>query len=164
MDATAQPTATIEVVEFYSAPATETPAAAAVEQETKPGLLERISASLQTKTALLAEVATFRSRAEAAEEALATATVDLTAARERLAALEAERAQITAQLATVEAESATAELAAAKIVATIGFPAAELPAAESEPPETKEQLVAKLETEPDNNKRYALAAKINAMN
>lgn len=159
MSETAIPTA--ESVIESAAP--EAPAAA-VEQETKPGLLERISASLQTKTGLLAEVATFRSRAETAEAALEEATADLTAARTRLAALETERTAIEKQLDSIKAESTAAEVTAAKIVATIGFKAEDLPAAESEPPATKEQLLAQLSTEPDNTKRYQLAEQINAMN
>ena len=153
--------ATIETAAVEETTAAEvTPAAA----EAKPGFLDNVFAALQSKTVLLGEVSTFRTRAETAEADLATATADLTAARDELAALKAERAAIAARLASVEQETASAEEAAAKIVATIGFKAEELPAAEAEPPATKEQLVAQLETEKDNNKRYALAAQINSMN
>lgn len=160
MSETALPT---ELVESPAALTPETPAAA-VEQETKPGLLERISASLQTKTGLLAEVATFRTRAETAEASLAEATADLTAARDELTTLRTERAAIAAQLATVEKETATAEVTAAKIVASIGVSTETLPEAAAELPPTKEQLVSRMEAEPDNRKRWELAKQINEMN
>jgi chromosome segregation ATPase len=148
--------------------AAETPAAETVTPsaavEAKPGFLDNVIAALQTKTSLLAEVSTYKTRAETAEAALEEASADLTAARAELAIFTAERARIAEQLTAAQAETASAETAAAKIVATIGFKPEALPAAEAEPPATKEQLVSRMETEADNRKRWELAKQINEMN
>ena len=134
----------------------------ATETETKPGLLESIRANLQTKAALLSERDTYLARATAAEAQVADLTARLDAAESELQTLRSEREEIANTLETVQAEVTTVETAAAQQVASMGFDAAALPAAETEP-ETKETLLARLAAETDNNKRFALAEKINAL-
>ncbi len=136
------------------------PAAAAVE----PSLLERVKASIQSKGTLLATADAATLRATTAEARADKAETALTAANGELATLRAERADIAAALVTAKAEKQDVDTAAASQVAALGFEPGKLPAAASEAAEeTKDQLVARLEKEPDNDKRFALAAKINAM-
>ena len=157
-----------------AAPAVEAPAAAATPaaaapeapaaEAKPPGLLERISASIQSKGALLATGEAYRLRAETAEASLGTATAELTTLRAAHAALLKERGEIATLLDTAVAEKQEVDTAAASQVAALGFEPAALPAASAAPEETKAELLARLEKEPDNNKRYALAARINEMN
>ena len=150
--------------------ATEAPPAAATEppsggksEATPPTLLEQIRGSIQSKGALIADRDAALARAGLAERELLSTKAALAIATDELQTLRAERAEIAAALVTAAAEKQTVDAAAASQVAALGFDPAALPGANSEAEETKEQLVARLEKEPDNDKRYALAAKINAM-
>lgn len=155
----AAPVALTLVPEAPAAESTpETPAA-----ESKPaGLLERISASIQTKGALLATGEAYRLRAETAEASLATATAELTSLRAAHAALITERADIAALLDTAVAEKQEVDTAVAVQIAALAFEPAALPAA-GDVPETAEQLTAQLAATTDNATRFALAERINAL-
>lgn len=158
-----------------AAPAAETPAAApAAAAEAKPplgghseakppSLLEKISASIQTKGALLASAEAYRLRAETAEAELATLRTDKGALATQLATLTTERDEIVNLLEAAHAEKQEVEFTAAATVASLGFDAAALPAAGESAPETRAALEAQLAAATDNATRFALAEKINAL-
>ncbi len=149
-----------------AAPA-ETPAAAAApaaEEAKPPGLLEQVRASLQSKGTLLADRSAALTRAELAEGQLEGAQAELTTLRAENATLKAERDEISALLSTAKAEKQEVDLATAVQVAGLGFDAAALPAAEVAPAETRAGLVAQIEKETDNNKRWELTERLEALN
>lgn len=140
------------------------PSAPAPVASAEPSLLEKVTASIQSKGKLLADRDAATLRATTAEARADKAEAALTLANSELATLRKERSDIQAALVTAQAEKQEQDVAVAGEVAALGFEPAALPAASSAPEETKEQLVARLEKETDNDKRYALAARINAMN
>lgn len=135
-------------------------AAVAAEAETKPGYLETIRASLQSKASLLGERDTYFARATAAEAQVASQQVTINTLTAELTTLRAEKAQIEQMVGSLESEKATVELTAAREVAAMGFDAAKLPAADSTVPETKESLEAAIATEKNGKKRHEMALRL----
>lgn len=135
-------------------------AAVAAEAETKPGYLDVIRASLQSKASLLGERDTYLARATAAESSLKDAQATITTLTGELTTLRAEKAEIEKMVGSLQSEKATVELAAAREVAAMGFDAAKLPAADSTVPETKESLEAAIATEKNAKKRHEMALRL----
>lgn len=153
-------------------PAAAAPAApAAVEEPARePSLLEKARAAFQSKATILAEANDAqRELAEAqrlittlqTEKAGLAAQVDgLTAELEKL---RTERAELAQLIDSAKTEKAAAEEKAADLVAAIGFPAAALPAAETEPEDDLDALQAKLGKATDPKERWDLSRKISAL-
>lgn len=135
-------------------------AAVAAEAETKPGYLEAIRASLQSKASLVSERDTYFARATAAEASLKDAQATIATLTTERDALRAEKAEIVKMVGSLESDKATVELAAAREVAAMGFDAAKLPAADSTVPETKESLEAAIATEKNAKKRHEMALRL----
>ena len=142
----------------------------AAEVPREPTLLEKARAAFQSKAAILAESHDAQGQlAEAqrlihglqTEKAGLAAQVDVLTGE--LATLRTEQAEISALLDSAKAASATAEERAVDIVAAVGFPAAQLPAAEMEMEDTVESLTAKMEAATDATARWTLSRKISAM-
>ncbi len=154
--------APLAVVTAESAAGENAPAepAAAAEAETKPGYLETIRASLQSKASLVSERDTYFARATAAEASLKDAQATITTLTAELTTLRAEKAEIEKMVGSLESEKATVELAAAREVAAMGFDAAKLPAPESGDGNSMEALEAQLEKETDPQQIVILARKI----
>lgn len=140
------------------------PAAPAAEATAEPTFLQSVLGTVQTKGKLVSERDAAIARATTAEASLTAAHAELATLRAENAAFKQERETIQAALIAAQAANQEVEVAAASQVAALGFEPAALPAATSAPEETKDQLIARLEKETDNNKRHALAARINAMN
>jgi len=152
-----------EQAAFQEVAIAEAPPAAPAAEAKPPSLLEKISASIQSKGTLLATGEAYRLRAETAETENAALHLQLTTLTSQLATLTTERAAIAALLETAQSEKQEVEVAAAATVAALGFDAAALPAAGQAAPETRKDLEAKLATTTDNAERFALAEKINAL-
>jgi chromosome segregation ATPase len=159
---TATAAAPLAVVTAEAAAGDDAPAAPAVaaEAETKPGYLETIRASLQSKASLLSERDTFLTRATAAEAELKDAKASITTLTAERDTLRAEKAEIEKMVSELSTEKASVELAAAREVAAMGFDAAKLPAADSTVPETKESLEAAITTEKNAKKRHEMALRL----
>ena len=141
----------------------EPAAAAAEETQQAGGFLQNVLAAVSSKASLIAEREELSSRLSAAEQAVGTLTAELNEAREKVEALTQERAAIEQALNAARDQAAGEDEKAAVIVASLGYQGTEdLPAAAAEP-ETKEALLARLEAETDNDKRWELAQRINAM-
>jgi hypothetical protein len=145
-----------------AAPVAPAAAAAPVAAVEKPGLLQMAVAAAQSKGALLAKASTFEARAIAAETERDTLKGKLSAALGELATLCTERQQIAEALTSAQGEVASAEEKAAGIVASMGIDPVKVPAAAQGGVETLESLHAQLAAETDPDKRWDLAAKINA--
>jgi chromosome segregation ATPase len=156
--------APLAVVTAEAAAGDDAPAApaAAAEAETKPGYLETIRASLQSKASLLSERDTFLARATAAEAQLKDAKDTITTLTAERDTLRSEKAEIEKMVSELSTEKATVELAAAREVAAMGFDAAKLPAPESGDGNSMEALEAQLEKETDPQQIVILARKIDA--
>lgn len=140
------------------------PAAPAAAAGEKPANLVRLAmAAVQTKGGLLARANQFEARALKAESDLAALQQQHAATLGQLQALQAERTQIEQALTRVEQENATADQKAAAIVAGIGIDPSAVPAAVEGGVDTVDSLMEQLKAESDPDKRYALAAKINAL-
>lgn len=145
-----EPAAAAETAATEQAPAAEVK---------EPSWLEKIHAATKDKATLVSENKLLTERASLAEAALATATAELATARERIAALEGEQKQALELIEKSAAESKTVEEAAAAQVASIGFPAADLPAG-AKAGDTKEEIENELSHCTDNARRYELAGKL----
>lgn len=137
-------------------------AAVAAEAETKPGYLDVIRASLQSKASLVSDRDACFARATAAEAQVASQQVTINTLTAELTTLRAEKAQIEQMVGSLENEKATVELTAAREVAAMGFDAAKLPAPESGDGNSMEALEAQLEKETDPQQIVLLARKIDA--
>lgn len=136
----------------------------------EPTLLEKARAAFQSKAALVADANTAQGQLAEAQRLIATLQGEkagIAAERDtlkgELQALRAERAEISALLDTAKATSAAAEDRAADIVAAVGFPAAQLPAAETEMEDTVETLTAKLSATTEPKARWEISRKISAL-
>lgn len=132
----------------------------------KPGLLDQVLGSIQTKGSLVAELTGVRGELEAERgisAGLRTEIADLkgqvAAQSAELDSLRAERAEIAKALETAGKEKVSTEEAAAGIVAGLGVPAESLPAAQTEE-ESEDGLRARLEACTDPTERFRLAAKL----
>ena len=137
--------------------------APAAEAETKPGYLETIRASLQSKAALLSDRDAYLSRATAAEAKVKDLEAQLASSAGELATLRHEKAEIVKLLDGMEKEKATVELSAARTVAAMGFEAEKLPAPEAGDGNSVEALEAKLERETNPQEIVKLARQIDAL-
>lgn len=150
--------------------AAETPAAAAPEAPAAPEqaaapemtFLQKVAAGLQSKGHLIAENATLLQRAEKAEQENLSLHSQLSALNSQLSTLTTERAEIQKLLTAAQAEKETVEQKAVAEVAAIGFAADKLPES-AKAGETREELEAQLAVEKDNNRRWDIAAKLNAL-
>lgn len=122
--------------------------AAAVE---KPGLLDQVVGSLQSKGALVQRATTAETQVAALTGENTTLKATLATVQAENATFRAERAQMQAALDGAQAETAQAvavnkdvDLKAAQIVAGIGLNAETLPAADSALPDTEASLNAQL--------------------
>lgn len=147
-------------VETPAAPAAE--AAPATAETPAPTFLQTVLAGLKDKGALAAENTSLLQRAEKADAEILTLQGQIVTLQSELNTLRGERQQIEGALKEAQTAKTTVEAAAAAEVATIGFPAAQLPES-AKAGETREELEAQLAAETDNNRRYALAEKINAL-
>ncbi len=143
---------------------TAAPAAEAAAAPEKPGFLQTVLANVQSKTALLTELESFKTRATAAESQVITLTAELATANQELATLRSEREQIQTALEATKAEVKDVDFKAAQKVASLGFDVESLPAPSAALPDTVESITAQLEKETDNNKRWELAQKLAALN
>jgi len=148
-------------------PVEEAPAAAVAEETpaaaVEPTFLQRASAAFASKSAILAERDTFRTRAETAEAESLTLRAQVLDLGTQLAAVLAEREEISALLDTATAENQAVEAAAASQVAALGFEPAALPSASAAPEETRATLVAQIEKETDPKKLWALTERYEAL-
>ena len=135
------------------------PAAAEPVSVTEPTFLEKVSAGLKDKAALVNENIALKARAEKAESDNLALISRLDGLLAEITDLREERAKIAAALTTAETAAVTVEEAAAAQVAAIGFEAAALPDG-VKPGETKEELQAELDRTTDDKRRYELAARI----
>lgn len=146
----------------------ETPAAAVpVEQEQKGGFLQGVLASISSKADLLQQITAEKARAEQAltqvgslQAELTTAQQSVTTLQAEIATLKNERQQIEQALQAAQGAVQGEQKAAAKIVATMGFEAEQLPAAQGSLPETKESLQARIAAETNTAKRHELALQL----
>lgn len=146
-------------------PAAESEAVPAAEAPVEPaGFLASVLGAVQSKGKLVIERDLALARAEKAETENLSLHSQISTLTTQLSTLQKERSEISAALTTAQAEKQEVDTAAASQVAALGFPAAELPAAGSSAVETRESLEAQLVNETDNNKRWELSAKLNAMN
>lgn len=136
----------------------------------EPTLLEKARAAFQSKAALVADANTAQGQLAEAQRLIATLQGEkagLAAERDtlkgELQALRTERAEISALLDTAKATSAAAEDRAADIVAAVGFPAAQLPAAETEMAKTRDELLADLTAAADPKEKFRINQLISAL-
>lgn len=155
------------------APAVEPPKA---DDDQKLTIGQRLSAAIASKATLQASIAerdtTIAEHATTIERLtgeLATANTALAAANEKITALEADAAVVDKALKASEAETAglkakesTAEKKAQETVASLGFPAAALPAAQDSEAQSESvaELREKLATTKDPAAKAELVAKI----
>jgi chromosome segregation ATPase len=145
------------------APEASAPVETPVAETGKPGFLESIRASLQSKGTLVAELDTLRAQFTALKDSHGQLLAEHRDLLDKHTALQSERAEIEKLLTEVKGEVTDVQTAAAVAVAAIGFDPSALPAASTSDPETKESLLAELAKETDSKKAYVLAAKINAL-
>lgn len=138
-------------------------ASADADANREPTLLERASAAVKSKGALLAENNDLRAKIHAAKDAADFATTELQRLTAENAQLAADLQARVDELAAIEAALKSTEEAAADIVATtVGIPAESLPES-AKPGETVEELQAQLAAEKDNDRRYEIASRIARM-
>lgn len=149
-----------------AAAAAEAPAAP-VEAEQKGGFLQGVLAAVSSKSDLLQQIGAEKLRAEQAIQQAATLQSQLTAAQGTIATLQAqnktlteERQQIEQALQAAQGQVQGEQVAVAKVVASMGFEAEQLPAASGQIPDTKEAIQARLATETNCAKRHELALQL----
>lgn len=150
-----------------AAPAEAPAAAVPVEQEQKGSFLQGVLASISSKADLLQQIGAEKSRAEQAlaqvgtlQAELATAQQSITALQAEIGTLKNERQQIEQALQAAQGAVQGEQKAAAKLVATMGFEAEQLPTAQGALPETKESLQARIDKETNPAKRHELALQL----
>jgi hypothetical protein len=148
-------------------PAAETPAepqaAAPVEALEKPGFLQTVLASVQDKGKLAHDLHTVRAQLTTTEQQLALANTELQTLRVEKQNLIAERTQIQLALQTAQAAQQSVEIAAADVVASLGFTpatAAELPAAQEPQVSPIEALEKQYAAETDLQERHKIGMQI----
>jgi hypothetical protein len=155
-----EPPAAPEAPEAPAAPtAPEEKAAAAVAE---PTLLQVAFAAAKNKGKLVAENQTVLERADRAEHELMTLRAAHGELTEKFNALTREREQIAAALNAREGDAQEVEAAAAAVVASIGFPEAQLPEA-IKAGESRQEVEAALAAATDNKQRWELSKKLNEM-
>lgn len=158
-----------------AAPTAETPAAvvpepAAATPPREPTMLEKVQAAVRDKGVILAENNNFRTEIAALKDSVAEREAGLATLQARVGTLEAENRllqadfqSIDAALKSSEAKAVSIDTAAARQIAGMGFEASVLPTPDSGPQETFASLKAKIESEPDDRKRWKLAEQLEAL-
>lgn len=142
---------------------------------------QRLSAAIASKATLQAEISDLKSKLATAESAIEanqktfeSMAADLNAANEKITALETDAAEIDRALKSAEAEAkdlkskeASAEKKAQETVASLGFPAASLPAAQEVDPDaavpaTRADLEEQMAKLPNLQARADLLTRFNA--
>lgn len=151
------------------APAAETPAVQAAvptaAAEEKPGFLQTVLASVQDKGKLAHDLQSVRVQLVNTESQLTLANTELQKLRTENQSLLLERTQIQTALQSAQADKQTVEIAAADVVASLGFTpatAAALPAAAEPQTSPIEALEKQYAAETDPVKKFEIAQSIRA--